>query len=249
MIIQQPFDPEFLKTVSENVKYMLSSVQKALENSQIALNEYFRVVKKIPESVKLLAENGWYFPLDFHPVELNRMASHINEGNGHIVDEEMIIYIDKELTNINDQLIKKFPKRSSVINAGIRAHKMHEYYLSIPVFFSQIEGICEELTGDRFFKNKSNAPLTNEWLKNFETDSFTKILLEPLKFSGPMRKSQDIDNPIGINRHDVLHGNSVNYGDSKINGYKVLSLLYYIGDTVFEAKRFLDRKESYEADK
>ena len=228
---------------------MFSSVQKAIETAQIALNEYFRVVKNIPESVKLLAENGWYLPLDFHPVEINRMASHIKEGNCHIVDEDMIIYIDEELTNIQDQLNKKFPKRSTVINAGIRAHKKHEYYLSIPVFFAQIEGICEDLTGDRFFKNKAKAPLTNEWLKNFEADSVIKILLEPLKFSGPMRKSQETHYPIGINRHDVLHGNCVDYGDSKINGYKVLSLLNYIGDTVFEAKRFLDRKDSQEFDK
>jgi hypothetical protein len=249
MTIRQPFDLEFLKSVSENINYMLSSVQKALENSQIALNEYFRVVREIPEYVKILAENGWYFPLDFHPVEINRMASHIKEGNSHIVDEEMIIYIDEELPNIQNQLIKKFPKRSAVINAGIRAHKNNEYFLSIPVFFAQIEGVCEDLTGDRFFKNKAKAPLTKEWLKNFETDSYIKILLEPLTFSGAMRKSQDFDNPIGINRHDVLHGNSVDYGDSKINGYKVLSLLYYIGDTVFEAKRFLDRKDSQESDK
>lgn len=228
---------------------MLSSVQKALETSQIALNEYFRVVKKIPESVKLLAENGWYLPLDFHPVEINRMASYIKEGKSQIVDEGMITYLDEKLTNIQDQLNKKFPERSSAINASIRAHKKHEYYLSIPVFFAQIEGICEDLTGDRFFKNKAKAPLTNEWLKNFEADSVIKILLEPLKFSGPMRKLQDFDNPIGINRHDVLHGNSVDYGDSKINEYKILSLLYYIGDTVFEAKKFLDRKDSQEADK
>jgi hypothetical protein len=249
MTIHQPFDSEYLKTISENTKYMLSSVQKALETAQIALNEYFRVVKNIPESVKLLAENGWYLPLDFHPVDLNRFAMHIKDGNSHIVDADMIIYIDNELKNIQDQLNKKFSKRSSVINAGIRAHKKQEYYLSIPVFFTQIEGICEDLTGSRFFKNKAKSPQTTEWVNNFTGDSVIKLLLEPLKYSGPMRKSQDIDNPIGINRHDVLHGNCVDYGDSKINGYKVLSLLNYVGDIVFEAKQYLDRKDSQESDK
>jgi len=249
MLPKLPFDPAFLKSFSKNTVYMLSSAQKAVEKAQLALNVYFRSIKNIPESTKILAEKGWYLPYDFHPVEVNRMASHIKEGNSHIVDTDMIIFIDDKLSNIQDQLNKKFPKRSSVINAGIHAHKKQEYYLSIPVFFAQIEGICEDLTGIKFFKNKAKAPLTTEWLKNFEGDSVIRLLLEPLKYSGPMRKSQDFDNPIGINRHDVLHGNCVDYGDSKINGYKVLSLLNYIGSTVFEAKRYLDKKGFQESDK
>jgi hypothetical protein len=64
-----------------------------------------------------------------------------------------------------------------------------------------------------------------------------------------MRQPQDFNNPIGINRHDVLHGNCVDYGDSKINGYKVLSLLNYIGSTVFEAKQYLDKEGFQESNK
>ena len=244
-----PFDPEFLKSFSMNTEYMLSSAQKAVETAQLALNVYFRSIKKIPESTKILAEKGWYLPLDFHPVEVNRMASHIKEGNSHIVDADMIIFIDDELANIQDQINKKFPKRSSVINAGIRAHKKQEYYLSIPVFFTQIEGICKDLTGKRFFRIKAKEPLTKEWAKNFEGDIVIKLLLEPLSYSGPMRQPQDFNNPIGINRHDILHGNCVDYGDSKINGYKVLSLLNYIGSTVFEAKQYLDKEGFQESNK
>jgi hypothetical protein len=247
MLPKLPFDPEFLKSFSKNTEYMLSSAQKAVETAQLALNVYF---KTIPESTKILAEKGWYLPYDFHPVEVNRMASHIKEGNSHIVDTDMIIFIDDELSNIQDQLNKKFPKRSSVINAGIRAHKKQEYYLSIPVFFAQIEGICKDLTGKRFFSIKAKEPLTKEWAKNFEGDLVIKLLLEPLSYSGPIRQTQDFnDNPIGINRHDVLHGNCVDYGDSKINGYKVLSLLNYFGSTVFEAKQYLDKKGFQESDK
>ena len=244
MKLQLPFDPEFLKSFSENSKYMFSAAQKAVEIAQIALNEYFRSIKKIPESTKILAENGWYLPFDFHPVVVNRMASHLKEGDCKIVDNEMINFLDKELSNIQEQLNKKFPKRRSVINAGIRAHKKQEYYLSIPIFFTQIEGMCNDLTGSRFFKTTKKHPQTEEWVMKFEKDTIIRALLEPLSFTGPMRQPQDIDNPIGINRHDVLHGNSVAYGESKINGYKVLSLLNYIGDTVFKAERSLEQKGS-----
>lgn len=244
MNLQLPYDSEFLKSLSNNTKYMFACAQKAVETAQFALREYLQVIKKIPDSTKILAENGWYMPFDFHPVIVNRMSANIKEGNSLTTDNEMINFFDRELSNIQMELNKKFPDRSNAINAGIRAHKKQEYYLSIPVFFAQIEGICNELTGIRFFTTSKKQPKTNLWVKKFENDSIPRILLEPLYISGPMRELQDFDNPLGINRHDVLHGNSVNYGDSKVNGYKVFSLLNYISDTVFEAKRFLDTKDS-----
>ena len=242
MLPKLPFDPEILKSFSKNTEYMLSSAQKAVETAQLALNVYFRSIKNIPESTKILAEKGWYLPYDFHPVVVNRMATYLKEGNNQMVDNEMIYFLDSELSNIQGQLNNKFPKRRSVIDAGIKAHKEREYYLSIPVFFTQIEGICDDLTGNRFFKSSEKHPQTAAFVNKFESDLIIRLLLEPLNYSGPMRKPQDFDKPLGINRHDVLHGNCVDYGDSKINGYKVLSLLTYIGTTVFEAKRYLDKK-------
>ncbi|PUB26349.1 hypothetical protein C8J95_11132 [Elizabethkingia sp. YR214] len=60
-------------------------------------------------------------------------------------------------------------------------------------------------------------------------------LLNPLKIISSNRKVQDFDNPIGINRHDILHGQSYDYGENPINSYKALSLLFYIANIVLEA--------------
>jgi len=109
MNFRLPFDPEFLKSLSENTKYLLSAAQKAVETAKYALNLYFQTIKTIPESTKILAEHGWYLPFDFHPVVVNRMASRIKEGNSLEVDNEMIDFLDSELPSIQDQLIRKFP--------------------------------------------------------------------------------------------------------------------------------------------
>ncbi|NLJ44008.1 MAG: hypothetical protein GX431_10145 [Bacteroidales bacterium] len=105
------------------------------------------------------------------------------------------------------------------------------------------------MTGRRFFKTNENRPKTDEWVMEFEKDSIFRALLEPLSYVGPMRQAQDHNNPVGINRHDILHGTCFDYGDSKINGYKVLSLLNYIGDTVYEAKQYLDKRHDQNAKK
>jgi hypothetical protein len=242
MIYQFPFDAEFFNSLSKNMQTMISQVQKAMGNAQYAINVVAQGVKKIPESTKTLAESGWYLPLNFHPVIVNRMAEHIKEGNSNLADIEMIAFLDDELSNIQKQINIRFPHRSKAINESLKAHKNGDCYLSIPVFFAQIEGICRELTGARFFKLKKNQSKTAQWLNNFNSDSILRMLLEPLGITGPMRQSQDSSNPIGINRHDVLHGDCNDYGESKINSYKVLSLLNYVSDTVYEAKKRLDDK-------
>jgi hypothetical protein len=240
MDFKLPFDLEFLEKLSNDMQYMVSSVNKALENTQFAFSAYLQILKKAPDSIKILANYGWYMPIDFDPVTVNRLAADLKEGKTKLVDNKLIKHFDLELLNIQKKVISNFPNRSKAVIAGFRAHKRKEYYLSIPVFFAQIEGICNELTGTRFFKIKENQPKTLTWVNKFENNSMIRILLEPLYISGPMRQSQDLNNPIGLNRHDVLHGDSLNYGDSKIVAYKVLSLMNYISETVFEAKKFLD---------
>jgi len=240
MDYQLPYDAEFLNSLSKNMQTMLSQVQKAMESAQYALNSFAQSMKKIPESTKALAEEGWYLPLDFHPVIVNRMAQLIKDGNTDLADSEMIEFLDDELLNILEQIKIRFPHRSNAINASVRAHKNCDYYLSIPVFFAQIEGICNELTGTRIFKIKKGQSKTTDWINTVKSDSILRMLLEPLGIIGPMRQAQEFGNPLGINRHDILHGDCYDYGDSKVNSYKVLSLLNYISDTVFEAKKYLE---------
>jgi hypothetical protein len=239
-----PFDPEFLKSLNRDSQYMLDTVNRAMGNTQSALKAFTSAIKKMPDSIKILAEEGWYLPLDLVPSEINSFATCIKEGDIKKVDKEMISFFDNEIARIQKELNAKFPKRKKAINAAIKAHLNHDYFLSIPVFFAQIEGICDELIGIRYFKNPNGIPKTKDWLIKFQTDSVLRMLLEPLSISGPMRMPQDLSKPIGINRHDVLHGASNNYGSKKINSYKVLSLLYYISDTVYDAKKFLENNNS-----
>jgi hypothetical protein len=58
-----------------------------------------------------------------------------------------------------------------------------------------------------------------------------------------MSKMQDHLKPIGFNRHDVLHGDCVDYGDDKINSYKALSLVNYLSETVYMAKEHFEKNK------
>lgn len=235
-------DPKVLKSFSEAIQAHLSDIQISLKPLKGTFQKFGKALKEVPESTKVLAQYGWYLPFDFHLPTINHYAEQLRKGDHESVNNEMVALFDYDIADIEAELIKNFPNRKEVIQAAISAHNKQEYFLSIPVFFSQIEGICKELTGFRFFKIKNHQPLTSSWVKNVKRDSIIELVLEPLKHTGVTRQVQNFSNPLGINRHDVLHGDTVDYGKDKVNSYKALSLLNYIGETVYMAKQYIDKE-------
>ncbi len=236
-------DLELLKKSSEAIQSHLALVESFLKPLKPWAQRFSKELKAVPESNKILAEYGWYLPLDFKIGTAIEFAKEVKNGNITFVDNKMIGFIDEDISAIEFDLINKFPHRSEIFKQSFTANKNQQYYLSIPVFFTQIEGICKELTGLRFFKLRENDPATSEWTKRIDADSILQILLEPMKLIGSVRQKQDPSNPIGINRHDVLHGDSFDYGGNEMNSYKSLSLLNYIAETVYLAKKHIDRFE------
>ncbi|MGE0587714.1 MAG: hypothetical protein AB7O48_04015 [Cyclobacteriaceae bacterium] len=193
-------------------------------------------VESVPESIKLLAEQGWYVAFDMTVTELNRVSSLLKDNETDQVDYLLARTFDEELMSILKFLTESFPHRSEAIRQAIDAHSRQNYFLSIPCFFSQTEGICKEAIGVRFFKTENSVPVTAKWVEEYQAEGLFKALLEPLIVSGNVRGFQVKGSPVGINRHDVLHGDSYDYGNDPVNSYKALSLLNYIGTVVTKLK-------------
>lgn len=230
-----------LELPDETIKLLQTyaeQIQRQLRPFQELAVKLAEEAQKAPKSIIKLAEIGWYLPFDFHFPTVNEIKRLIDNGEIELADQEMIKIIDEQNEDIRNGLIEKYPHRKEAISAGMRAHKECEYYLSIPVFFAQTEGICKELTGHRFFKMKKGDPDTRKWADTYEKDTIISMLLEPLRITGETRRIQETSRPSGLNRHDVLHGDSCDYGRDKINSFKALSLLNYIGLTLDEIKKF-----------
>ena len=210
---------------------------KAMEPLKEVFEGISRTFQDMPESIKILAESGWYISFEFDVPEMNYFAHQLKAGQTKYVDQKMIDILDQMFDQICDGIYHNFPHRRLPIEAALNAHKRGEYYLSIPVFFAQIEGMCLELTGSRFFKVKNDIPKTATWASEIKADTILSALVLPLKQTGPMRSVQIDEKPLGVNRHDVLHGDCNDYGE-KLNSYKVLSLLNYVANTIAEIKRF-----------
>lgn len=242
---------EAVASAVENIQRAITNISPSIIEFNQKLNsslhpfseqleyEIEKSIRKYPNSLKMLAEYGWYWPFfDFPPT--------INSKNVNEVDEMMVALIKDNITKIEDDLINEFSHRAKPITAAIKAHKKKEYDLSIPVFFAQTDGICKELIGRNFFgADRSNGfkPYTYAWTEQFRAFSILGILTEPLKHKGGLNKHHSEDNLIGITRHSVLHGESSDYGNA-LNSNKALSLLYYVGYIVHKVKENIESESN-----
>lgn len=211
-----------------------------------ALMEQWKIERvKAPASLRQLLHQGWYLPFYFNEATMNSLANDITIGNIASADQYIMDTFDEYSAVELEKLTKRFPSRAKAIVAAFDAHRKGEYFLSIPVFFAQTEGICKEIIGSRFFTVKKGKPTTTSWASaHQEWDDYVSLLLSPLIEVGEARRIQEMGKPSGANRHDVLHGDSLDYG-TKVNSSKAFSLLTYIGNTVYELKEWLQRKENH----
>jgi len=181
--------------------------------------------------IKKLAEYGWYINYHFVPIKIVKAAGLINETSTAELDKFMKDEINPNLALIAEKLIARHPARQLVLEAGFRAHRMGEHYLSIPVFLAQADGICEDCTQFKFFLNDNRTflPKVSEWANTKLSLSLHKTLASALSDKGAFQLYHKTPNKIGITRHSILHGECVDYGN-EINSFKAISLVAYLSD-------------------
>lgn len=186
----------------------------------------------IQEAVTLLAEHGWYLDTDMTFSQLIFLRDQLNDTqlDNTVIYEALIQYFENKLQEIEKLVGENFPNRKKIIDDAFNAHRRQEYNLSIPVLLAQIDGICKEITGHYYFIRVKGGkkPQTAHYVDK-EFIPSTKALLNPLADISTINKSQQerYKGFDGLNRHQVLHGESLDYG-TKENSLKIISLLNYV---------------------
>lgn len=221
--------------LQKEIEEIAKNLQNSIENLIPRDFDYKNIYENFQNAIIKISENDWYIDFDMTMSQIIQVSHYFENGQDEQANDLLKNYFDEEIDNISQRIFRKFPKRKKVLQAAINAHKESNYYLSIPIFYAQAEGICEELTNVRFFSVKKGIPKTSEIIEKFDGTNLTLDLLKPLNLISSNRKNQNLENPLGINRHDILHGQSTDYGDDKFNSYKAFSLLNYISDVLFYA--------------
>lgn len=206
--------------------------EEALKPAISAAIETFKVLPELTrEALLVLGKHGWFIDIEIPFSSIWALENALKEGRIEDAEEALVKYYRERCPEIAESLKKAYPHRAAIIGAAFDAHARAEYVLSIPVFLAQADGICQELIKIQLYKKERNGrPATSVYVEAIAIDTFEAALLSPLTQPLPISASahQRADDFSELNRHQILHGESTDYG-TEVNSLKAISLLSYVG--------------------
>ena len=183
----------------------------------------------VRQTTPLLAKRGWYCEMNMPFQVLNVLKVAFQSGDFGKVDAIMAGYVQHHLKGIMCSCEKSFPGRWPILKLAFLAHRKKQYALSIPVFLAQADGICNEIFGVQLYKRKNKVPVTAGRLQPLVDTDLSDAFLEPLRIGGAISAYDDeaAKAPDLLNRHQVLHGLSIDYG-TELNSFRSISLIAYV---------------------
>lgn len=227
----------------ENISKIYASIPK-FENPFLKHLETFKEIgerlkeytKRTPEHFLLIAQHGWFIDLDSELNFASIVAHRIQEEKVDKANEILVDYYKTNFGRIFKTLIKRHCNRKEILESIRKSYEESNHVLLIPAVLTQVDGICFDFTKKKFFikeKSKGKYKFLPEVLVELEKSAgnFLALYLSPLQNQTPiMARQQDIYKfPCKLNRHEILHGISTNYG-TEINSLKAFSLLKYVSD-------------------
>jgi hypothetical protein len=220
------------KQAEEFRKSIEGLISPAFEQLQRSFRE---LPPRTQEALIMLGTHGWYFDLEMPLSALWELKKALSEGNVKEAEDALVEYFENRLDEIENSIVGRFPNREKLIRAAFNAHRRQEYELSIPVFLSQTDGICKEVVNEHLFLKHKKKPRTAIYVEQVAADTYRAALLSPLAQTLPIAASENERDKefCELNRHMVLHGESIDYG-TKINSLKTISLINYVAHVLKE---------------
>lgn len=194
--------------------------------------------------LEILAKKGWFISLFFGLSEFDQIAMAVGETDDNGLESILSKTYSESIEEHVASILHEFPEREFVIKPALNAHLRGEYALSVPVFFAQADGIAHATIGKHIFSGtkekgdhiSSFATAEIEKLKEQDCDNSFDLfrlihlaLWQPLTDHQPIAynpRKREAENYDGLNRHMVMHGESLDYATEE-NSLKAFSFLSY----------------------
>jgi len=190
-----------------------------------------------PEEIKSttchLADYSWFLSRDMGFSELLEIHQLVMKKNIEIADSKLFDWWHENYKSIAQRIVSRFPTRREPLTEALWAHENGYFTLAIPVFLIQSEGICQDIFHDKLFSTIKGVPRIHMKLINRKrgiiSAAFQHTFTLPAAISaGPEHRHKY---PNAINRHEIIHGISNDYGTMK-NSLKAISLLCFCADVL-----------------
>jgi hypothetical protein len=214
-----------VQEIAKNIRKILTDVCGFLSDENCYNSD---VGKKNKQTLVRMLENGWYpfsrLPLDFYK---------INELDDEEFNKEIYEFYKKFSNEMTKNILEGFKQRYEILNEAIEAYNKGMFWVSIPTFLTQIDGISREIIGTSIFnKIDDKTPLTKQKRKPIlvkEKYNYSDLIyLTNLDFISEINKKYK-KGMVCFNRHGVIHGFDTDYGN-EINNLKCMVILNYLAE-------------------
>ncbi len=181
------------------------------------------------DCLQKLSDVGWFFSPDT-PIEQLRDLANSLGTNTCFANGVIRSYFQVRINSIERELSEAYPRRSQIFHDAFEAHKSGRYTLSVPVFLTQADGVWRDQFGRNFFERNKRKSTLQDCNNDLQLQYIATMLtlLEPREegMNNPLWANEaERDTSFGaLNRHQVLHGESVDYATEE-NSLKAISLL------------------------
>ena len=181
------------------------------------------------KSVQKLMQHGWFPDLDLTAPQIEQLAEAFDDDPEQ-ANEFLCQRFRDRLEDTEAKVKTAFPKRAEILRQAFHGHRQGHYYLSVTAFLTQVDGFFNDRCSKSLFMGRHREDIESRigQMQNELAREMVRVLLDndwPLIMSEGQRQ-QEPDGWSHLNRHQVLHGEVIDYGTEE-NSLKAISLLNY----------------------
>jgi hypothetical protein len=241
-----PKEVERLLKIEKDFGSIMKPIKTQIEEAIFTIGNRFKV---FAETLKLISaptlntlyrvsEFGWYLsPTVFRDYSLFQLADMIQQNDLSKL-ENSIVADSSELINLTiNKAIRTFPDRKKILTE-IQDCFDNEYFSAVVnLSYSQADGICNKIWGFSFFDKteKPDFTLKAHYEFNKYSDGLATMFSKQLsiKENEVTMHSKSFEEQFpdrvstSFNRHLIIHGHSINYGN-KINAIRAILIIDFL---------------------
>jgi hypothetical protein len=203
-----------------------------------AMQRLITMSKKSKDAMCLALTEGWFFGWHDGLSSLLELLEKLEVTDPSAVDDVMAKYYRLNLQPFTRELVAQYPDRAAPINAAVNAHMSpaaEGYFLSIPVFIAQADGLLSEIIEVELPIPKAAKIISEKYADDPKVLDLLYPFIELNKshfmMSAKARKEVTLKSGNSftpLNRHQVMHGERSDYG-TEINSLKAFSFMVCVG--------------------
>ena len=221
------FEGQYRRQLADLAEVVRGLQKQYIEQFQRVFERMENMTPDLAKGLRIMAKHGWFLD-DGMPIHYIMEVAYADDEDVKRIDELFIEHFRSRMWSIEAQVSGAYRNRRPLLQAAFGAHRNGLYELSVPLLLAQADGVFTEGLGGSPFTRKRRESARTTLATAAQSTWTREVLLSALWAQAAvwLSESERGNSFSNLNRHQVLHGEVVDYG-TEVNSLKAASLLNY----------------------